>query len=191
MSGRQGLIATIISLFLVCGLVLLARVLVQPQTALIDGIKIEGNAAFIERTRGALNLLKSSCRDAYPDLVKNVLKIEQHERSGADVWKRCIQVGRRTSEYSLTWYASSLVHDGRHISQYNDYLNAYPNKTVPPEVYSGQDAELACMRVQIDALERMNAPAHELDWARKQDGNFADTDKDGKYDKKDYRKRDW
>lgn len=191
MTGRRGVVATVAFLSTIVTVVFALRALAQPQHVLVDGIVIRGSPEFIERTRSALALLKSSYLDAYMQLTKHVLTIEEHDKSGANVWARTIQVGNRTSDYSLTWYASSLVHDCRHVSQYQDYLAAYPGRTVPPEVYTSQEAELDCMRRQIEALIRMKAPQHEIDWAQKQDGTFSDTNRDGLYDKKDYKKRDW
>lgn len=167
------------------------RAIAQPRRVLVDGIAIVGSEAFIARTREALHLIERASHESYSQFTRQVVTIEEFDRSGADVWKRCIQVGKPTIDYSLTWYASTLMHDCRHIAQYNDYLSTYPSQPVPPEVYSGRDAELSCMAVQIDLLERMNAPQKELDWARKQDGTFSDTNKDGKLDKDDYKKRDW
>jgi hypothetical protein len=191
MSGRQGLVATILFLSAVASVVFVVRALAQPHRALVDGVLIRGSPEFISRTREALTLLKTHCVDGYSQLTRHVLTIEEHEKSGANVWAQTIQVGKPTSDYSLTWYASSLVHDCRHISQYQDYLAAYPDQTVPNAIYTSQDAELACMRLQIDALQKMNAPQHEIDWALKQDGTFSDINRDGLYDKADYRKRDW
>lgn len=190
--SRAKLAIAIISIVIAGTSVLLAvRLLSGPSRTLFDGIAIEGDAGFIERTRAALEILKTNHRDGYLVLTKQVLSIKQAERSGADVWNRSIQVADPTSTYSTTWYASSLVHDCRHISLYNDYLAAYPGQTVPNEVYSGQDAELACMRLQIDALGRIGAPEKEIEWAKKQDGTFPDVNKDGTYDEKDYKKRNW
>lgn len=170
---------------------LVYRALAQPQRVLVDGVAIVGSEAFIARTRDALELIKDASLESYSHLTTQVLTIQEFDRSGADVWNRRIQVAAPTSGYSLTWYASTLMHDCRHIAQYQDYLRAFPNQPVPPDVYTGHDAELSCMSVQIDLLQRMNAPEKELDWARKQDGDFADMNRDGKLDKSDYRKRDW
>lgn len=170
---------------------LVFRALGQPQRVLVDGVAIVGSETFIARTREALDLIKISSVESYSQLTSQVLTIEEYERSGADVWNRRIQVGAPTSSYSLTWYASTLMHDCRHVAQYQDYLRAFPNRPVPPEVFTGRDAELSCMGVQIELLQRMNAPEKELEWARKQNGDFADVNRDGKLDKTDYKKRDW
>ncbi len=169
----------------------MVRTFGQPRRELVDGIAVEGSLEFITRTKDALRLLADNSADAYSQLTREVLTIQEFEKSGADVWSRRIQVAQKTSSYSLTWYASTLVHECRHISQYNDYLAAYPGRTVPADIYSGTDAELGCMRAQIDALQRMHAPEKEITYAKSLDGTFADLNGDGKYDEKDYRKRDW
>lgn len=189
MPDRRWVFAGMAVVVLAIGLIV--RALVRPQPVLIDGVAVRGDAAFVERTREALRLIEAASRETYTGLTRQVLTIRQHGRSGAEVVSRQINVADPTSRYSPTWYASSLVHDCRHIAQYQDYLAAYPDRSVPYSIYTGPDAEMNCMVAQIDILERMNAPAHELEWARKQDGTFHDTNRDGKYDDADYRKRDW
>jgi hypothetical protein len=67
-------------------------------------------------------------------------------------------------------YGSTIVHEANHSKQMQDYCNAHaiafpPKKgEVPINVYSGEQAEMECLKVQREFLVTIGAPRNYLDW---------------------------
>jgi hypothetical protein len=125
---------------------------------------IEGDGAFTENTRAALVLIKES--DTADEIVNNYVGvIKQGKTSGmaAQQTPPTFVVGEASYEASLTWYASAIVHDAYHSKLYHDYLKNHDY--VPYNVWTGEEAEMACLEVQIEFLEEIGAPEYEIDYA--------------------------
>jgi hypothetical protein len=156
-------------------------------------IQISGDKAFVQRTKAALQLLKKKTPEKYAIVLKYVGKIQQHTYSGMAASENppTYKVGSQTSNASLTWYASTIVHDAYHSKLYYDYLYTH-KEAVPDEVWTGMDAEMHCLDIQIKTLEKIKAPTYEIKYARSLRGsNWWDLDGDGDYDAEDEKKRDW
>ena len=150
------------------------------------GMMILGNAAyiphedFVKKIKEACILLRDKAGSRYTTLYNNVLLIKANSRSGADITKSNIDIARKTFDASVTWLASVLIHEGIHIEQYKAGKD-----------YSGQAAELACNKVQVEVLRQIGAPQSEISYLLAQDGMHFDLNGDGVYDWKDYLLRDY
>jgi hypothetical protein len=154
--------------------------------------EIVGSAEFVERVTQSLDLLESKAADAYAIVIRYVGRIEQGEHSGMWAYRTppTYEMTDRTAFYSLTWCAGTIAHDSYHSKLYHDHRARNPG-SVPGSVWSGEEAELKCIRHQIEVMELIGAPKHEIEHCRQADGKHADIDKDGKYDWEDFKKRDW
>jgi hypothetical protein len=120
------------------------------QTA--DGTKIDGDGDFITHVERALAVLKETAPALYADVLVNVVTIRQVESfSGMCYDTGTYRVGEETAhapghgiERQLVWLAGTIVHDGCHRARFVEGM--------PP---SGRDAELACLTLQVEALDRM------------------------------------
>ena len=119
-------------------------------------------------------------------------KIVQGSHSGMWAYKDppTYEMNDRTTFYSVTWCAGSIAHDAYHSKLYHDYKRNHSGP-VPDKIWTGVDAEKKCLKHQLKVLKRIGAPKHEIDHCKKQIGNHHDVNKDGKYDWKDYKKRNW
>lgn len=150
------------------------------------GMMILGDAAyipheeFVKKIKEACCLLRDKAGARYTTLYNNVTLIKAYSKSGADVSKNNIDIGRATFDASVTWLASVLVHEGIHIKQYK-----------AGEDYSGQAAEQACNLVQLEVLQAIGAPQTEITHMLAQDGMHFDLNGDGVYDWKDYDLRNY
>ena len=122
-------------------------------------ITIIGEDKFIEKTKAALSFIEKDAPKSYWIVTNYVGIIQRYEYSGMRAYDTppTYLVGQRTSDASLIWYASTIVHDAYHSKLYNDYLKEH-GKPVPAGIYSGRDAEDACLSVQADFLRAVNAP---------------------------------
>jgi hypothetical protein len=156
-------------------------------------IQITGDKNFITKTKAALKLLQEKAPDAYKITVTYIGRIQQHNFSGMAAYETppTYKVGASTVNASLTWYASTIAHDAYHSKLYHDYVYTY-KEAVPNEVWTGMDAEMKCLEIQIQALESMGASASEIEYARSLRGkNWWDLNGDGDYNEDDEKIRDW
>ena len=122
-------------------------------------ILIFGTDKFVERTEDALFLIKEKSPKSY-ELVTNYVSIIQcAEKSGMCAFNNppTFQVGSRTAQSDLRWYASSIVHDAYHSKLYNDYRKKF-NRKVPKEIWTGRNAENSCLSAQEVFLKDIGAP---------------------------------
>lgn len=158
-----------------------------------EGIRIVGNADFIDQTRRALSLLETKAPDAYQKVLSYVAIIEQGDRSGmwaAEELPR-YEVGDETAFFSVTWYASTIAHDATHSELYHRYLAEHPGQSVPADVWTGIEVERFCNAYQLDVAKRIGGPANEVDYLAGLTGTHCDVDGDGDCDWDDYVLRDW
>jgi hypothetical protein len=127
----------------------------------IDGIEVAGSPRFEYRTRRALELLDNS--KAFATIKPFLAAIREGRRSGLSVlWgKPTFRVGSRTWQAPLTWYASTIVHDGGHAKLYLENRRQWLwFRYTPPSAWSGKEAERTCLRLQLAALRELEADEH-------------------------------
>ena len=126
-------------------------------------IKIIGDDEFIKKTEEALALIREKAPKFYVSVTNyiGVIKVGKFSGMRAKENPPTFQVGLKTAECPLTWYASSIVHDANHSKQYNDYRKNV-NKKVPKEIWTGRSAEDACIDVQEAFLKEINAPEWQI-----------------------------
>lgn len=154
--------------------------------------EISGSPRFVENVRRALALLSGRAPDDLAMVLRHVRRIEEGERSGMDVFAPvpCLTLGERTVSSTSTWLAGAIVHDATHAVQYFEHPG-YRAGSVPDEAWTGAAAERKANRAQLDALRRIDAPAHERTYLEMQDGTHFDLDGDGRYTDADYAMRNW
>ncbi len=155
-------------------------------------IELKGSRRFTNQVTKALELLKEGAPEAYEIVTEYVRRIQQGKHSGMWAYKMppTYEMADETTFYSVTWCAGSIAHDSLHSKFFHDYKKDHSG-SVPDEVWVGEDAEKKCIRHQLEVLKKIGAPKHEIDYCSKLKATHHDVDKDGKYDWKDYKKRDW
>ncbi|MCL1806115.1 MAG: S-layer homology domain-containing protein [Oscillospiraceae bacterium] len=141
-------------------------------------ILLDGGDLFTQNTQAALELIQEKSPSGWELVTSYIGCIQQGESSGmwAFLTPPTFVVGNATYTSSTTWYASSIVHDAHHSKQYHDHLAVHGS--VPNEVWTGYDAEMQCLAVQIAFLEEIGAPQYEIDHAKSLIGsNWWDIDR--------------
>jgi hypothetical protein len=154
-----------------------------------SGPEIVGAPQFSNQVRQALLVLQTRDAEAYDIVTKYVGRIKQGERSGMWAYKNppTYEMATNTALYSVTWCAATIAHDSFHSMLYHECQRTN-HGSVPDAVWTGKEAEKQCMKHQLAVMERIGAPAAELEHARKEaDGNYV---KD-KETWQDYRERKW
>jgi hypothetical protein len=150
-------------------------------------IKIIGDKSCLDKTNTALKLLKDKAEIHYDMVIKYVGVIECAEAgSGMYAWENPprYQVGKSTYNTDSIWYAGTIAHDACHSKQYHDYLLEHSGETTVPEnVWTGEAAELQCLDLQSDALQKIGADQATLD--------HLENSKKSKYWEVDYEDRWW
>ncbi len=131
-------------------------------------ITIIGDDAFTDRTKVALSFIEKGAPESYMLVTNYIGVIQQYECSGMRAYDSppTYHVGERTSNASVLWYASTIVHDAYHSKLYNDYLKER-GKPVPGEIWTGREPENACLSAQEDFLRAVNAPEKTIKHVRK------------------------
>jgi hypothetical protein len=127
----------------------------------IDQIEVSGSLAFVYRTRQALEILSASPTFA---VVKPFLAaIRESRSSGLRVrWGRTtFHAGRPSWQAPLAWYASGIVHDAAHAKLYTENQRGFLwIRYTPARAWTGKEAERHCLRLQLSALQELNAADH-------------------------------
>lgn len=130
-------------------------------------ITIRGNESCVTSTLKALKLLSDNAPTHYAVVTQNISIIECAP-SGSGMYAYEDQpryvVGDATRNAGLIWYAGTIAHDAGHSKLYHDYLSAHPNNAVPVDVWTGENAERACLDAQYNALAKLNSPQYYLDY---------------------------
>jgi hypothetical protein len=171
----------------------------QPET-LPDGrllltygkLDIVGSKTFIDKTSEALSLLKQKCPYAHHKIQTYVGLIEQGEHSGMWAFENPprYEVGQRTVDSSITWYASTIAHDATHSELFHNYLEQH-GAPVPDEAWADVEAEQFCIAYQLQVLKAIGGTEYEIEYLESQTGTHCDVDSDGDCDWNDYENRDW
>lgn len=85
---------------------------------------IIGDDEFTEKTKSALSLIKKKAPHFYKLVIKYVSVIKNAEKNSMEAWANppILEVDRKTTQSSLSWYASHIVHEAQHSKIYNDYV---------------------------------------------------------------------
>lgn len=140
-----------------------------PKPAFTTPISIDGDATCQKDTLAALDLLAEKAPSHYATVTKYVGVIKcVTQGSGMEAYLSPPRylAGEATRNAGTLWYAGTIAHDAGHSKLYNDYLAANPAQPVPADVWTGQNAEAACLNAQYDALQQMNAPQSTLDYVQ-------------------------
>lgn len=114
-----------------------------------DAVDIVGDEQFVTQAGAALELLVVEAPDAYAEVLLHITTIESVSAgSGMDVFSKTFRVGDVTAYApgyeeadQVVWLAGTIVHDACHSRLYTE-----------GEEYTGRDAELVCLRDQLEAL---------------------------------------
>lgn len=157
-----------------------------------SGIEIIGDTRFIKQVKASLVLIQDGAPEAFAVIKRYVGRIEQGEKSGMLVNKEppSYELNSRTAFYSITWCAGSIAHDSYHSKLYHEYKMAHGG-TVPEDVWKGIEVEEKCIEYQIEVMQQIGAPKHEIDYLKSLDGSYCDFDRDGDFDWDDYIRRNW
>jgi hypothetical protein len=125
-------------------------------------INVIGDERFTERTHRALALIETESPVFYAFVLRYIGSIHQSDISGivVSLSRPIFLVCDATSSASTTSYAGSIVHDAVHAMQYDHHYIRYHR--VPSGVYSGMEAEMEALDIQIAFLKEINAPQHEI-----------------------------
>jgi len=176
--------------------VLLALLLTFPLCATLEGsaaeITLKGTVKFKTAVFLALELLRTNSPEAFQIVTNYISVIEQGKHSGMWAYRNppMLELADPTTFYSVTWCAGSIAHDSLHSKLYFEYKQQH-GSNVPANAWIGSESEQKCLAHQLAVLQRIGAPANEVEHCRRQTGEHADVNKDGKYDWKDYRERKW
>jgi hypothetical protein len=171
------------------GFVLLASGLVEVAASSLEVI---GTPQFSNQVCKALSLLEKKDPEGFQTVTNFIGRIQQGARSGMWAYKvpPTYEMGSNTTFYSVTWCAATIAHDSFHSKLYHEYEKSHPGQ-VPDNIWTGIEAERACMKHQLAVMERIGAPKGEIDHAK--------TQADGRYLKgtngletwRDYTNRNW
>ncbi len=155
-------------------------------------VEVKGTKKFRLQVAAALKLLETKAPDVHELVRQHVAVIAESRRSGmrADLDLPTFELAGKSAFHSLTWCAATIAHDAYHSKLYHDHLRT-GGKPVPAAAWTGVAAEKACIAYQLEALKQVGAPQHEIDYCLTLKGDHFDVNKDGKYDRDDYRKRNW
>jgi hypothetical protein len=134
------------------------------------------NTRYIKAVHAALELLRSRAPQDFEFARRHVALVREVERStevGMSVRGNPPAANLRRQEVmgiSTSWLAGVLVHEACHRFQYVRGMERHASEFPPRYEYSGRIAELECLKLQAEALERVKAPEREVKYVREQDG---------------------
>jgi hypothetical protein len=115
----------------------------------------------------ALELLDRRDREDFLTVTSYIGIIEcRDDWSGMYAWENPprFAVGRATRESGTIWYAGAIAHDSCHSRQYRKFTVLHPGAAVPLEIFSGETAEMECIRYQYGVLQKIGAPEKMLEY---------------------------
>lgn len=134
----------------------LLRALFQASSE-VGGIEVCGPQAFCDRVVEALRLLRAGSPEAFALCQRHFNLVIKSRHSGVDVASRpaIVMLGDWATRVSSPYLASGLAHEAVHCSLYWSHHEHDPEQEVPPETYSGEDAEGQCLEYQIAVLKQL------------------------------------
>lgn len=122
-------------------------------------IHIVGSDNFIKKTKLAIDLIANTNKELNYLVIVNkyIGAISESEKSGMDVNSipPTFNVGAKTYNMDVYWYASCIVHDAHHSELF------FNNKP-----YTGKEAELECLELQIKFLVDSNGPKSYINYIK-------------------------
>ena len=133
-------------------------------------IEIIGDELFVKKTEMSLRFIEEKSPEHYAIVTNYISIIKSSEKSGmaANADRPTFLVGPRIakaniiSTLGLKDYGSSIVHDAYHSKLYNDYRLKF-GLPVPDNVWTGREAENACLDIQIDFLKKAGTHQRSLE----------------------------
>jgi len=144
----------------------------------IQGIDVEGSAAFITRTGEALALLRGTESFQVVKPYISIIKEGEHSGMWASLPKPTYEVGEVTWKRSAVWFAGSIVHDGYHSKLFHD-----------GKKWTDSQAETDCLKIQAQALREMHADPADVAYVEKLEPHPESYT--GAGTKADYKARSW
>jgi hypothetical protein len=137
---------------------------------MVDGIEVSGSAAFLLRTKEALELLRRT--PFFNVIPRYVAVIKQGKRSGmkAAAKRPTFVVAKRTWNHSALWYAGAIAHDCFHSKLYQEARENSGGKP-PADCWTGREAEKKCLTFQIKVLETLGADAETIAYLKESGKN--------------------
>lgn len=135
-------------------------------SALFEHIRLQGSAGFIERTQAALACLrKTACSAEVWNLLTVVRKAK---RTGVHAHKTVpiIDVGLKSWNSRITWYAAGIGHEGFHIKLYREAKEQNRGNEPDIDSWAGVDGERKCLQFQLRVLQELNVEEYVLDYYR-------------------------
>jgi hypothetical protein len=104
--------------------------------------------------------------------IGRIKEAESWHHGGMAAWQRppTFLMDRGTASYSVTWAAGAIAHEACHSRLWHQYSKRHNTTDVPSGAWGGQKNELRCIAYQIEVMEKLGAPAHEIEYLRGQDG---------------------
>jgi hypothetical protein len=162
-----------------------------PTNNIVFGIQIVSSDDFRLQVARALLLLKLGDAETFVRVTNSVGIVREGSRTVAVFTNRppLIMMSASTAFYSLTWCVAGLAHETCHIElakKRGSNQLIIDSTSVRIRGYRDfQHEELVCAAFELQALEKLGAPRHELDHIRKQDGTHFDVNRDGRWDADD------
>jgi hypothetical protein len=151
------------------GAAFVVRALFQ-ESRKIDGIRIYGPPNFREAVAAALHRLASDAPDAFALCKRFVEAVVIARNSGVSSNRRpaIVLLGHWATQVSLPYLASTLVHEAYHCQLYWSSHESSSGKKVPAHLYSGEEAERACIEYQTSVLKQLGGSDAEAQHLRDQ-----------------------
>jgi hypothetical protein len=144
--------------------------IVEKNSTIVFPVKIVGEAGCLQSTNLALSILQKKSLGDFEKTAQNIGVVEC-TKAGSGVFVQenpaRFKVGLATYQADSFWYASVLLHESCHIEEYRNYLSSHPGERVPPEIFSGAEAESECLLAQYNCLDRLGAGESLLDYTKK------------------------
>jgi hypothetical protein len=168
----------------------------------IYGINVQGNShitdpEFTNKIQKALDLLNEKSNSHLSTIKTYTKLIRAAAASGANFneAEMTIEIASTTFNASLQWLASVLVHENNHLKLYKDTGKKFGDAHLMADKRAALQVmineELACNRIQCEALRNVGGTEHEIQYLQAQRGDHFDVNKDGLYDSRDYGSRTW
>ena len=128
-------------------------------------IVVCGDTEFQKISAEALDMLKEKAADALDLVEKNIGFIYQYKSSGifSSIMPSICTIKKESIIRSPTYYSGILCHEAYHVFLYHSFKNSNPLiKEVPPEVYSGAEAEAKCVKYSRQIMEKLGVDINTL-----------------------------
>jgi len=126
-------------------------------------VEVIGNEYCQDRINLALDILKEKIPDLYVKVVEDIGIVDCVDKgSGMYAWENPprIALGEVTVDADMDWVVSVLGHEWKHYNLWKTARDASENGYVPPEAWTGPEAEAKCMAAQMEILKEIDAPKH-------------------------------